>query len=153
MAAYLTAAEAAARLESYGISADLTDGDLLVASHELDSEGGPFIGRRLGYEQERAFPRTVTPRGEAVSEGADPPDEILDAVSLLAHHATTDEGGAITSESVLDMSVTYASPKANRHTRQIASLIAPYQRKSGTRAGGSRYAYAPERALIDGYYD
>jgi hypothetical protein len=152
MAAYLTAAEAAARLESYGISADLTDGDLLVASHELDSEGGPFIGRRLGYEQERAFPRTVTPRGEAVSEGADPPDDILDAVSLLAHHATTDEGGAITSESVLDMSVTYASPKANRHTRQIAALVAPYQRKVGTRAGG-RYYPATERARIDGDWD
>jgi hypothetical protein len=129
--AYLTTSQAATRLASYGITASVSAGDLIVASEELDALG-PWISQKKESNQGPAFPRSLLLDGTENTEGI-VPEVILDAVALLAYHIGTDEDPAITSESILDRSVTYSIPKENIHTRRITALIRPYQLRVGSR--------------------
>lgn len=129
MAAYLTTTEAESRLTSrFGITATLAPGDVDVASDELDGMG-PFIGYVSDSTQVRAFPRVLPPLTTATT-----PDAILDAVALLAYQAATDEDPAIQSESTIDKSITYASPKTPLNARRVETLIGPYLLRVGSRA-------------------
>jgi hypothetical protein len=133
VAAYLTPEQAATRLTRFGITYSPNAGDLDAASDELDSMG-PWIGYRKVSDQERAFPRSVTPSG-ATNEATTVPDTVLDAAALLAYHTGQDEGPAVTSESVLDRSVSYATPKTPQAISRISSLLRPYELKIGQRTG------------------
>lgn len=139
MAAYLTTDEAAARLYGrYSINAEINEGDLAAASDELDGLG-PWIGQRQVSTQDRAFPRSVNPSQFLTNWTFDTntdttvPDRILDAVALLAYHVSSDEGPAVTSMSVLDRSVTYATPKISQTMARVQALVRPYQRNIGQR--------------------
>ena len=123
--AYLTATEARARLLSrFNLEADITEGDAEVASIELDASG-PWIGKRYDTSQERAFPRSILPGG-ATGDG-EVPEPVLDALVLIAYRIAEDEGPGIKSESVLDRSVTYDSPKISRTTTRIEMLLGQYR--------------------------
>lgn len=104
-----------------------SDFDLRIASDALDAMG-PFKGSPGSVDQERAFPRIL--------QGSQPvtPDAVLDAVCLLAKSEAEDEDPAIQSESTLDKSITYASPKIPISTRRIGVLMAPYLLRVGSRA-------------------
>lgn len=136
--AYLGADEAELRLAAYGVEdADISQGDVLAASLALDAGWGPFVGARRDAGQVRAFPRSTTPEGVATSDATVPP-EVLDAVSLMAYELATDEGPAVTSESVLDRSVTYSTPKPSRTTTMIQALLEPYRVRSVSLSSGRR---------------
>lgn len=141
---YLTTEQATTRLATYGITSTPSQGDLVVASAELDSLG-PWIGTKNDYDQELAFPRSLLLDGTS-NTGGTVPDAILDAVALLAYHIGTDDDPAITSESILDRSVTYSTPKESKNTRRIVALVRPYQRKVGSRVGERYYPTEQERA-------
>lgn len=124
MAPYLTATQINTRLyDRFGITATVTDADAEIASAELDSLA-PFKGEKADPDQERQFPR---------GDDAAVPEPILDAVALLAYQAVEDEGPAIQSESVLDQSITYASPKVTQTSRRVLALVAPYLLRTGSR--------------------
>ncbi len=133
MAPYLTNTAIALRLSArFGITATVAAADADIATSELDSFG-PFIGTKKDASQALAFPRSLNPDG-TTNEATTPPDAILDAVALLAYQAASDEGPAITSESVTGVSVTYARPAVPLSTRRIQALVSPYLLKAGTRA-------------------
>lgn len=138
---YLTKAEAVTRLEAFNIttaSANLvTDADLRIASNDLD-ERAPFLGERP-YDQERQFPRLDPETDEAELSV---PDEILDWVALRAHSLATNEVPAVRSEGAGRVSVSYFSPKPGPNARRMASMLAPYLRKTGT-TGERRRNYSP----------
>lgn len=132
--AYITAADGGARLLSrFNITATLSNADVEIASDELDSLR-PFIGDKQATDgtQPRQFPRNINPDG---TENTDPavPEPILDGVVLLAYQAVEDEGPAIKSHSVLDLSITYASPKVSQASRRILALVSPYLLRTGVR--------------------
>lgn len=131
---YLTLSDAEMRLFTYWQISDaaLTGGDIATASDEIDALG-PFIGtRRGGAAQLREFPRSVTPAG--TQEGEAVPDAILNAVARLAYHIAEDADPAVTGESQLDRSVTYANPKPAPDVAAVYALVRPYLRKSGGKA-------------------
>lgn len=131
---YLTLLDAQTRLFTRWriYDAELAPGDLITAADELDS-AGPFIGsRRGGYSQARAFPRTINPDNTLASDTV--PDTILDAVARLAYHIAEDADPAITSESVLDRSVSYANPKVSADMAAVRAAIRPYLRRVGSRS-------------------
>lgn len=134
MASYLTNTDAQARLSSrFSITATLAPADLDVASDELDSLA-PFIGNKQATDgtQPRQFPRDANPDGTENTDTA-VPEAILDAVALLAYQAVEDEGPAIKSESALDKSVQYSTPKTTQTSRRILALVSPYLKRVGSR--------------------
>jgi hypothetical protein len=130
-APYLNTTDAAARLsERWGITATPTAAELELASDAVDASG-PFIGGRYADEQGRAFPRSETLPAD--TEGA-VPERVLDATVLLAYAEVQEqEMVPIKSESVLDHSITFATPVLPAEVRRADALLAPYQRKAGTR--------------------
>lgn len=134
MASYLTSSEAETRLYSrFNITATLTDGDVEIASAELDSMA-PFIGTKKVTDgtQELAFPRSVNPDGTE-NASSTPPDAVLDWVALCAYRIVSDDSGAITSASADGVSISYASPKVSQAGRRMAYQIEPYLLKVGER--------------------
>ena len=147
MAGYLTADQMADRLaDRWGITATITEGDADVASDELDASG-PFRFRKKDSSQERAFPRSLLLDGTDNTAGTIP-EAVLDAVALLAHHTASDEGPAVTSESTLDRSVSYASPKPAQAERRVAALLSPYLLRVGQRSGAPQLS---EREIFERY--
>jgi hypothetical protein len=124
MASYLTATQAQDRLLArYGITATLTDGDMDAASDELDALS-PFIGLLYATDQGRKFPRSLEPDG---SDGdGTVPDNILDAVSLLALEYVEDFGPPVKSEGAMSATVVYERPKRHVNRRRVDALIHPY---------------------------
>lgn len=126
-AAYLTRAEAAARLGLAEADAP-SDLDLRLASDAVDASG-PFIGEKLAEEQAREFPRTWVRSGD-IAEVV--PDNVLDAVAILAQFEASPElVAAVKSESDLDSSITYETALVPEAFRRAGMLLAPYQRKNG----------------------
>ena len=147
MAGYLTADQMADRLaDRWGITTTITEGDADVASDELDASG-PFRFRKKDSAQERAFPRSLLLNGTDNTAGIIP-EAVLDAVALLAHHSASDEGPAVTSESTLDRSVSYASPKPAQAERRVAALLSPYLLRVGQRSGAPQLS---EREIFERY--
>lgn len=136
---YLSADDAVARLWGrYALEAELTLGDVLVASDELDAMA-PFIGSKLDTSgaQARAFPRSINPNG-TTNEEEDLPEAVLDWIALAAYNLTASGGGvpAIKSESIGSTSRTYDTPKVSQTNRLMASLnIDSYLLKVGQRVG------------------
>lgn len=109
---YLTPAQARTRLIArYDVEAELTIGDLMLASDELD-QMAPF---------------------EADVDVENLPDALLDWVALRAHHiaAVDREGFTATRADVL--SKTYAWPQLSRTARRLEKLVAPYLKRTGVR--------------------
>lgn len=132
MASYLVAAAAQDRLLArYNITATLTDGDMDLASDELDALY-PFIGVLYDADQARRFPRSIEPDG-STGDGT-VPSNILDAVSLLALDLVDDSGPPVTAESAGGVSVTYAVPKRHVNRRRVDALVHPYLRTRGQSA-------------------
>jgi hypothetical protein len=150
--AYLGVSEAAARLwGNYGIGSELNAGDLRAASSELDSMG-PWIGRKFDYNQLLSFPRSINLDNTTNDLGV-VPEDILDAVALLAYHSSEDIGPGVTSESVLDRSITYSGTKAPQSLERVVNLVWPYQRRVGTRRSGRFPLYRePGDYLVDPRY-
>lgn len=133
MAPYINKTDAASRLSTrYAITATLNDGDLEIASDEIDYSCGPFIGSKQNGSQARAFPRSINPDGTGNTNSAIP-DAVLDATALLAYHLGVDEGPAVTSESSLDRSISYSTPKPAQNVTRVFTLLAPYQVPIGIR--------------------
>lgn len=133
-APYITTSDAETRLLSrFGVTATLTDGDVEIASDELDFMR-PFIGAKLVTDgtQERAFPRSITPDGET-NEETDVPGAVLDWVVLCAYRLATDDAPPVTSEGAGSVNVSYASPKPSQTDRRMQRLIEPYLLKVGSR--------------------
>lgn len=129
MASYLTADDAQDRLEDrYGLTSTLNEGDMNAASDELDALR-PFLGSKYLTDQERAFPRSIEPDGSD-SDGT-VPDDILDAVALLAWLYAEDPGPPVKSESAGGVSVTYASAKRHVNRRRVDALLRPYLKTRG----------------------
>lgn len=126
-APYLTTSEALARLGKWGVEAEVYEGDLLIASDNLDALS-PFVGERYDPDQERAFPRSETLPGD--TEGV-VPDRVLDAVALLAAQEAEGAPAAVKSESVLDHSITYETAVKPQTVRRTLALVKPYQRRTG----------------------
>lgn len=128
--AYLSPNDAEGRLWArYGIEVELVPGDVEAASESLDRLG-PFIGTKQISDQDRAFPRSVTPDGEEA--GVDVPGAVLDAVALLALNLQ-DDTTPVQSEGAGGVSVTYAVPKVSVNARRVENLLEPYLLKIGTR--------------------
>lgn len=128
MAAYLTREECAARL---GVTVDEAPSnlDLLLASENVDAGYRPFVGERLTEEQAREFPRTWVRPGD-VAEVV--PESVLDAVVLLAAlEASPEQVVAVTQESDLDTSVSYAAPVVPDAVRRAGILLRPYMARNG----------------------
>jgi hypothetical protein len=127
VAPYLTSTEITTRLSGrFAVTATITAGDAEIASDDLDG-AGPFIGAKQASDQPRQFPRTLNPDGtENTSTVA--PTAVLDWIALRAHQLSSDEGPAIKSHSVIDESITYASPKTSQTEKRMARLLVPYQR-------------------------
>lgn len=125
MASYLTAAQIATRLsDRFAITATITAGDADIASNELDASG-PFIGEKQVSTQERAFPRSVNPDG-SVNSTTTLPDAVLDWIALRAYQLSVDDDSAVKSESVGDISITYASSRLPLSKKRMTLLLVPY---------------------------
>ena len=130
---YLTAQAAESRLyATYRIEGELSTGDVLAATLELDRYAGPFIGERYDSEQELAFPRSVEPDGTATTS-EDAPDAVLDWVALRAYELSREDEPPVTSRGLIRASVTYGRAAIPRTTRLMESLLNPYQLKVGER--------------------
>ncbi len=139
MPSYLTKAQAEDRLLArYGIDTTLGTGDVDAASDELDASG-PFISQKKDSAQARAFPRSLLLDGTDNTAGT-VPDAVLDAVALLAYHAASNEGPAVTAESMDGVSATYATPAEPLAFRRVRALLSPYFLKVGRRAGERVYS-------------
>lgn len=127
MASYLDGVGLSSRLSlAYEIDANILDADAEAASGNLDAMG-PFIGEKQSSAQALAFPRTLNPDGSA-NVGTDPPTAILNAVALLAYgFQAEDQNPPVKSESVLDESITYDTPKDSGNVSRVLALIRPYQ--------------------------
>lgn len=126
MSAYLRREEAATRL-----GVELADApsnlDLRLASEAVDAYG-PFVGYKADWNQERQFPR----REWAYSDALPIPENVLDAVCLLAAlEASPEQVVAVTQESDLDTSVTYSAPVVPDAIRRAGILLRPYIRVNG----------------------
>lgn len=107
---YLTPEQAAARLrDRYGIESKPYIGDLIAASDMLEDQA-PFKDSKILE---------------------DPPDALLDWVSLYAHAIKEDEPGAVMSDSMAPFSRTFARPEMTQSGKRLARLIAPYIRRTG----------------------
>lgn len=127
---YLTEAAAAARLADLGHVDSFILADLNEASDMIDASG-PFIGVRYSDTQARAFPRSVTIAGD--TEGV-VPERVLNAVVLAAYAKKQNiDEAPIKSESVGDISVTYATSQLSKEWQRISLYLRPYQLKSGIR--------------------
>lgn len=134
MAPYLTAGEAQDRLLArYQITATLSEGDMDAASDQLDALR-PFIGGLYDAStpQTRLFPRDIEPGG-ATGAGV-VPDNILDAVSLMALEYVEDYGPPVKSEAAMSATVTYERPKRSANRRRIDALLRPYLATRGNYA-------------------
>jgi hypothetical protein len=100
MPVYLTGQQATDRLTAMGVTATISDVDARAASYALDGTGASW-------------------------EGA-PPDDILDAVALMAYRDVQGGEPAIASEKVRHAATTYAAPRKGRTTTTIEALIRPY---------------------------
>ncbi len=110
---YLTPTEARDRLQTrYSITADLTIGDLMIASDTLD-ELAPFSPPLEDYE-------TL-------------PDALLDWVALKAHTLTQGDKEGLISRGIAGISASYAWPQLSRDARRLETLIAPYLKRTGAR--------------------
>lgn len=153
MAAYLTADNAATHLyERFGVTTELYDADLEIASDEVD-RSGPFIGERYApvATQPRAFPRSVNPDGSTVT-GSTVPDGVLDAVVCLAYALKRGETLGVTSESTLDRSLTYPSPLQSRWILRAKMALDPYRRQYGYPVGTYGSSDAVPWWIDDRYY-
>lgn len=131
MAAYLNAETAAARLyELYSIDTTFNEGDLELASNEVDG-ASPFIGVRYDQDQERAFPRSIDPNGNDVTS-ATVPDDILNAVTYLAYALKRGQTVGLNSEAVLDRSLAYSRPKVGIWVMRAILALQRWQRVSGS---------------------
>ncbi len=129
MAGYLTTLQADARLsERFGISAATYEADLEAASDEVD-QLAPFFGVKAINDQEREFPRQFSTV----------PLAVLDYVALRAAELAApedEEEPPITRESILDRSVTYATPKLSGRQRRLESALAgvrAHMKRTGSR--------------------
>lgn len=131
MAAYLNSETAAARLfEQYGVEATFNDGDLELASNEVDG-ASPFIGVRYDASQERAFPRSIDPNGNDVTTST-VPDDILNAVVCIAYALKRGQTVGLNSEAVLDRSLAYSRPKVGVWIMRAVLALQRWQRVSGS---------------------
>lgn len=133
MSAYLTEAEATARLLDLGITASPSDALLRLASARLDAQG-PFYGARYDFPQDLAFPRTYTAYGDTDGEV---PEAVKDwtavEASKMLTSVTTGEKAPVSSISFSDVgSVTYARPKVDGPSSLQRGLLSPYQIKHAT---------------------
>lgn len=129
MASYLTATAAQDRLLArYQITATLNDGDMDLASDELDALR-PFIAEKYASDQERAFPRSVEPDGS--NGDGTVPANILDAVALLALEYVEDFGPPVKSEGAMSATVVYQAPKRHVNRRRVDALLNPYLKTRG----------------------
>jgi hypothetical protein len=103
----MTPADAAPRITKHGFSGEVGDGDIRAASLRLDETGTTWEGKDLD-------PPTA------------PPEDVLDAVALMALQAAQGEEPAIVSERILHESYTYAQPAVDRLTRRIEVLLWPH---------------------------
>jgi len=120
---YLTPNQAEARLwADHGIEAELTAGELRIASRELDSK--PLTGTAYDpVSQSLEFPRSITVPGDEVGVV---PEAILDWVALRAYQLATEDEPAVSSESAGRVSVSYFRPKVSQLERKMRRLLAPY---------------------------
>ncbi len=126
MSSYLTRQQAEDRLLSrFGVDASVTEGDVALASEQVDAMG-PFTGSRLEAGQARAFPRSWLRPGD---EAGVVPESVLDAACLLAGaEADGEDDTPVTSESVAQVSRSYAVGKVSTSRKRAAMLVKPYQR-------------------------
>lgn len=122
MAPYLTPAQIATRLlDRFSIAATVTPGDADIASDELDALG-PFVGVKETAGQVREWPRVLSDGiGPAVT-----PEAVKDWIALRAYQLSSDEDPAITRETILDASWTYAEPKLSTSQKRMSYLLAPF---------------------------
>ncbi len=107
---YLTPTEAATRLsQKYSIDATVLIGDVIIASEEL-REHAPFV---------------------ADVDLDNPPDGLLDWVSLRAHVLSEDEPGPVTTDNMSPFSRTYARPEHTRNGKRLERLLRPYLAHKG----------------------
>lgn len=147
MASYLTEAQAEARLDSrFGIEAAPLQGDIDIASSELESSG-PFIGRKLVTDgtQVLAFPRSQNPDGTTNTDTT-VPDAILDWVALNSYRIHSDDAPAVTSWSRSGVSESYAYPAPSQAERRMEYLLAPYLLRVGQRVGVTVYRYTQQES-------
>ncbi len=127
MSSYLTREQAEDRLLSrFGVDASLSEGDVDLASDEVDAMG-PFMGDRLEAGQARAFPRTWLRPGD---EAGVVPEAVLDAVCLLAKTAGEDDT-PVQSERVMSASQTFAVGRVPREKKRAEMLLKPYKTPAG----------------------
>ena len=153
--AYLTREQALARLSAYGMDEmDMdrmpTQGDLMLASYELDSMG-PFIGTKLATDgtQTLAFPRNVNPDGTQNTSSV-VPDPILDWVVHRAYMISIAEKPALTSRSARGISESFASPfksPVRSRLEQLERVLVGYFLKVGQSVDTRPYSSTPERDL------
>lgn len=111
---YLTPNEAETRLNGrYSITADLTIGDLMIASDALDAMA-PFEGVDL--------------------EAGPIPDALLDYVALKAHALTLDHNEGMVRGGISGaVSGEWAWPQLSPNARRLEALLSPYVKRTGTR--------------------
>lgn len=147
MASYLTEDQAEERLERFRIAGAPSEGDLDIASSELDSMA-PFIGTKLVTDgtQALAFPRNENPDG-TTSALTDPPDAILDWVALNAYRLSVGDPPAITSRSARGLSESFAYPKSSQNDRRMEYLLEPYLLRMGQSVDTRPSSPTPEADL------
>lgn len=119
-APYLDPAAAASRLSGFGITAEVSERELMVASDQLDALA-PFAGSKP-YGQERQFPRA----GEDAV-----PDAVLDWVALRAYELSSEEEPPVTSERAGSVSRNYGRAKISRTARLRYGLLDRYLLRTG----------------------
>ena len=122
-AAYLTPAEAEARLSRHKIVGSPLAADLEIASDDLDGLGR-FVGEKLNPAQHREFPRTVAVQDDVAGSV---PSRVLDWVALRAYQHSEDDEPPVLSERISSIGVNYARGKVSRTSRLMANLLRFYR--------------------------
>lgn len=96
----------------YGVTATLSEGDVLAAELALGS---------------------LAPFKEDVDLAA-PPEALLDWTALYAYQLADGWPGPVVEDAMSPFRTVYAKPEPNRHAKRCRELVAPYLKRTGSRA-------------------